>query len=335
MSHKVRLEDIARECGVTKGLVSRALAGKYNVGENTRSLIINKAVELGYDFDHLHSSKKKVVKVLLVISSSVLLRENFWQPIIKEIYSTLEQAKIKLEYFVYEEEQLDKDMLSKLDDKYVKAYIIMHSNPDSIFNYIRNTGKPIVEVDPKVFHVAGVTQIKFSNYNSTYYATQHLIDLGHKTIAFYGADTNATSFRERHEGFLACMDANKDIKGVNIIFDNNDGQYADNKAFKEALVKEKFTGLVCANDIIALNAYKTINQLGLKIPDDVSVIGFDNIIDGELVSPKLSTFNIARQEIGAEVARYLVNLFSGTQLAYSQITVNCKYIEKESVLKRN
>ena len=100
-------------------------------------------------------------------------------------------------------------------------------------------------------------------------------------------------------------------------------------------MKEKFTGLVCANDIIALNAYKTINQLGLKIPDDVSVIGFDNIIDGELVSPKLSTFNIARQEIGAEVAHYLVNLFSGTQLAYSQITVNCKYIEKESVLKRN
>ena len=243
MSHKVRLEDIAKECGVTKGLVSRALAGKHNVGENTRSLIINKSIELGYDFNHLYSKKKRAVKVLLVISSRILLKEIFWQPIIKEIYSTLEKAKIKFEYFVYEEANIDKELLKKLDDKYVYAYVVMHSNPDSIINYLRELNKPIIEVDPKVFHINGVTQIKFSNYNSMYYATQHLIDLGHKNIAFYGSDSHATSFRERHEGFLSCINANKGINGYSIIFDNKNGQYADNQLLKKSLIEHHWTDM--------------------------------------------------------------------------------------------
>ena len=59
MANKVRLEDIAKECGVTKGLVSRALAGKYNVGDETRNIIMQKAVELGYDFTKLRHKKNK------------------------------------------------------------------------------------------------------------------------------------------------------------------------------------------------------------------------------------------------------------------------------------
>ena len=64
MSKSVRLEDIAKECGVTKGLVSRALAGKYNVGDETRNLIMKKAVELGYDFNKLRTKNKKKKSVV-------------------------------------------------------------------------------------------------------------------------------------------------------------------------------------------------------------------------------------------------------------------------------
>ena len=68
MPKAVRLEDIARECGVTKGLVSRALAGKYNVGDDTRNKIMKKAVELGYDFDKLRVKNKKKKSVVIVVS---------------------------------------------------------------------------------------------------------------------------------------------------------------------------------------------------------------------------------------------------------------------------
>ena len=72
------------------------------------------------------------------------------------------------------------------------------------------------------------------------------------------------------------------------------------------------------------------DKLNKKVPDDISVIGFDNIRTGEYVSPKLSTFNIPRQEIGEEVAKYVANSIKSHQIALSQIVIRCDYIERES-----
>ena len=98
----------------------------------------------------------------------------------------------------------------------------------------------------------------------------------------------------------------------------------------DALNNNPITAIVCANDIIAINAIKTINKIGKRVPNDISVIGFDNIKAGEFMSPKLSTFNIPRQEIGEEVAKYVANSIKFHQIVYSQIVIRCDYIERES-----
>ena len=111
---------------------------------------------------------------------------------------------------------------------------------------------------------------------------------------------HAFSFRERHEGFLACIEKNKakGVVGVSIIFDNSDLQYSNNKLLRENLNKNnKITAIVCANDICALNAYIVIEKMGKRIPDDYSIIGFDNITKGRFVTPALSTFNVPREQI--------------------------------------
>ena len=97
-----------------------------------------------------------------------------------------------------------------------------------------------------------------------------------------------------------------------------------------ALNNNDITAIVCANDIIALNAIKTINRLGRKVPDDISVIGFDNIRTGDFMTPRLSTFNIPRQEIGEEVAKYVANSIKSHQIPYSQIVIRCDFVERES-----
>jgi LacI family transcriptional regulator len=98
----------------------------------------------------------------------------------------------------------------------------------------------------------------------------------------------------------------------------------------DALNNQPITAIVCANDIIALNAIKTINRLGKKVPEDISVIGFDNIRTGDFMTPRLSTFNIPRQEIGEEVAKYVANSIKSHQIPYSQIVIRCDFIERES-----
>ena len=326
---KTTLEQIAKECNVTKGLVSRALGGKNNVSDETRERIIRKATELGYDTSKLKAYKVSSSHVLLISSSRILFKEDFWQPIITSISSTLSRNNLIMEYFVFEEDRIDDILLKKLKDSSCGAYIIMHVTPKSIMDVVISKNKPTVVVDPKTFY-SEATQFKFSNYDSAYLATQRLIQQGHRNIAFYGSDSHSTSFRERHEGFMSCMDTHKsEVKPYSIIFNNDKKDYADEDMLVNAL-KNPITAIVCANDIIALNAIKTINRLNKKVPDDISVIGFDNIRTGEFVTPRLSTFNIPRQELGEEVAKYIANSIKSHQIAYSQIVIRCDYIERES-----
>ena len=335
MANRVRLEDIAKECRVTKGLVSRALGGKYNVSDETRSQIIQKAAEMGYDNTRLRSRPETISRVLIVISLRIMLKEDYWQPIIKAISATLDHFSVVLEYFVYEENKIDEEALEKLTNTKSNAFIVIHSNPSVINDHLKNLGKPVVEVDPKWFHSDSVTKVKFSNYDSMYQATEELIKNGHRTLAFYGSDAHSTSFRERHEGFLAAIENYKDlgIEGYSINFDNSALNYADDMALRKALGEHPITGLVCANDIIALNAYKVIESMKKRIPDDLSVIGFDNIKEGSYANPPLSTFNVPREELGKEVANYLVGMFSEKQLQYSQIVIHCPFIPRASLKK--
>ena len=135
---------------------------------------------------------------------------------------------------------------------------------------------------------------------------------------------------------MACIENNKNIlKPYSIIFDNRNKMYANEDMLREALNNNPITAIVCANDIIALNAIKTITRLGKRVPEDVSVIGFDNIRAGEFVSPKLSTFNIPRQEIGEEVAKYVANSIKSHKIVYSQIVIRCDFVERESNIDIN
>ena len=331
---KPTLEQIAIECGVTKGLVSRALGGKNNVSDATRERIIRKATELGYDTSKLKVHKVASNRVLLIGSSRILFKEDFWQPIITAISSTLSRSNLIVEYFAFEEDKIDDGLLKKIKESSCSAFIIIHVAPHQSGEVLASTGKPLVIVDTKTFH-SEATRFKFSNYDSAYLAVQRLIEQGHTNIAFYGSDSHSLSFRERHEGYMACIENHKnEVKPCSIIFNNEKKNYADEQMLINALNNNDITAIVCANDIIALNAIKTINRLGKKVPEDISVIGFDNIRTGEFMTPRLSTFNIPRQEIGEEVAKYVANSIKSHQIPYSQIVIRCDFIERESNIEK-
>lgn len=330
---KVTLEQIAKECGVTKGLVSRALGNKNNVSDEMREKIIRKATELGYNTNKLKAFKASSNHVLLVSSTRILFKEDFWQPIISSISSTLSRSNLIVEYFVFDEDKVDDDLLKKLKDSSCGAFIIIHVTIKAIMDVIMAKNRPTVVVDPKTFY-SEATQFKFSNYDSVYIAARRLIEQGHKNIAFYGSDSHSTSFRERHEGFLACMESHKgEVTPYSLIFDNKEKNFADEEMLTNAINNNPISAIVCANDIIALNAMKTIYRLHKRVPKDISIIGFDNIKAGEIMTPSLSTFNIPRQELGEEVGKYVANSIKSHQIKLSQIVVRCEFIERDSNIK--
>lgn len=326
---KVTLEDIAKECGVTKGAVSRALAGKYNVSKEMTYMIKKKALEMGYNFNKLKVSKKVNRKVLILCPSRLFFKENFWITIIKSSADKLSESGINTEYFIYDENNIE-DSLANLNKGHYCAYIVIHYNVRALMDALSKQCIPTVVVDPK-FYGGDATYIKFSNFDSSYKATQYLIDKGHRRIVFYGSNEHSTSFKERFNGYISAVNSYENIEHYEIIFDNSNKYYADNEKFKKALQDFKPTAVVCANDLIAINAYRVIKALGLKIPDNISVVGFDNVQDAENINPKLTTFNIPLKEIGEETADYLINIIEKNKISFSEVVVRCAMIERESV----
>lgn len=324
---KVTLEKIAKECGVSKGAVSRALADKYNISEETSYRIKQKALELGYSFSKLKVNKNQNRKVLILCPSRLFFKEDFWQSIVKSIADRLSKSSINTEYFIYDENDISAS-LSNFKKVSYRGFIVIHYNNEELMMELAKHHVPTVVIDPK-FECNDVTVIRFSNSNSVNKATRLLIDRGHKRIAFYGCENHSTSFNERYEGFMSAL--NDKVEHKELLFNNSTKDYADNIKFKKLIQEFKPTAVICANDLIAINAYKVIKTIGLKIPDDISIIGFDNVELSEKVNPKLTTFNIPLKQLGIEAADYLINVIEKRRLDCSEIVVRCEYIERNSV----
>ena len=331
---RVTIQDIADKVGVTKGLVSRALRGKYNVSEKMREEITRTAVAMGYDFGKLRAKNKKRSKCLLIMTSDMLLKKDYWQPVIRTLTATLEDKHINLEYQIYDENNFGAADVAKLKTVEASGYVFMNNNPESLVRAAENTNLPVVVIDPKTVMSGRHLQIKYSNFNSFYDLTKLLIRSGHKHFVFYGPKAESASFNEREQGVLTCVGDNAD-KGVTVkelLFDNVSGQYADNERF-ECLLKShpEITAVMCANDIIAINAMKSIAGLKKKVPTDYAVVGFDNIAESARPDIDLTTVNVPREALGTEAARYLINHINNKQIKYSQIVIDCETVLRGSI----
>ncbi len=331
---RVTIQDIADKVGVTKGLVSRALRGKYNVSEKMREEITGTAVAMNYDFGKLRAKTKKRGKCMLIMTSNTLLKRDYWQPIIRAITATLDERHINLEYLIYDENGITADDVAKIKAMDVSGFIFMHNNPETLVRAAEKTNLPVVVIDPKKVMSGRHLQIKYSNFNSVYDLTKLLIACGHRDILFYGPKGESTSFNEREQGFCVCM-ADSESQGVvahEILFENSNGQYADNERFTQFLsCHDGVTAIVCANDIIAINAMKSIAKLNKKVPDDYAVVGFDNISESAFDNIGLTTVNVPREELGAEAARYIINHINNKQIKYSQIVIDCETVIRRSI----
>ncbi|MDY0101247.1 MAG: LacI family DNA-binding transcriptional regulator [Bacilli bacterium] len=334
MNKKIVLEDIAEALNVSKGLVSRALNDKSNVSAKMKKKIFEKAFELNYDFDNLRTQPVETKSLTFVITKRILLKRDHWHRMITSILENFSSYKIDFNHQIYDENDINKKFIKDLSLLETDAYIFIHHNPPHLVKSLVDTKKPIIVVDPKFKDEGNCFIVKYSNYDSIYSATQYLIENGHKSIAFYGSNEYALSNRERHEGFLASIDKHKDkkIKASSILFDAQNSTYEDEELLKKHLKdrSKKITALICVNDTAAINAYKTIKSLGLEIPNDISVIGFDNLQKSLFVDPPLTTFSIPYENIGSSIGHYLSFFEDTNSPIFQQVIVRCKMLVRSS-----
>lgn len=302
----VTLQDIADRLGVSKGLVSLAISGKYGVSEQMRQKILVIAAEMGYKIDKTRYFLKKMKRTALLVSEEELKSRNFWNQVISGIQSFSYKNDIALNSINID--NLEGEILiSRILATKASGVIALGDLSNEAIEQLSNNAIPIVLIDSKHYFKSDVDHILVNNYAGGYEMARYCLDRGFKKIAFLGDIAYARSFAERYSGFQSCV---QDYGASDVRFLTDPGDPSCLSLFsKRALEKELNDNrpeiLACVNDASAEIAYRILKNFNLHIPGDISVISFDASEVCKTLNPPLTSVGFSKPALGEEACMLL------------------------------
>jgi len=308
----ITIKDIAKRTGVSHSTVSRALGGNSLISEETSSRIRKVAQELGYQPSAAaRSLKTNQTKVIGVIVNSID------DPFFSEILFGIEDAAQTCGYSLFiassqydpiREQKIVQTMMEQRTD----GVIICSSSfsADKGRQLLAN-GFPVVVVNYKA-HENFNYSIYHDDVDGSQQISRHLIDLGHKKIAFLGNSRSGRTSLDRMNGFKKEMRKASMKIPAGFIFDvEGSTPELGTQALEHFMqLSDPPTALICFNDMVAIGILHACQQSGIRVPEDLSVTGFDNITFSAYTSPPLTTLDQPKYSIGKEAAHLLLNLLN-------------------------
>jgi LacI family transcriptional regulator len=326
----VRIKDIARQAGMSPSTISRVVNGKNHVNSVKRQRILQLIKETGYVPNKAARTMvlKKTFSVGLVIPDTF----NIFQ---RELFSVIERSLESFGYytmffFAKFEDISEENCLNKLKAENLDGIIMIHEmkNP-AFYEYLDKTGIPVITA---TFRFSGFPAIHVNEEQAAADAVNHLISLGHRDIVMISGD-GFTFGRQRAEGFFqALTEADIAWEDNRVVFVRNYTAEFGMYGMRELLLKrgrENFTALFAATDELAIGAIRVLQDTGIRVPEDVSVVGFDDIDISDYMIPRLTTVRQPIKEIGEQTALALHRSVTGGSVPNNQI-LSYRLIIRES-----
>ncbi len=302
-SPRVTIGDVARHAGVSIATVSRVVNERYGVAPATLERVRTSISELGYEASlAARSLRNQTTNVIGILVPGI---DPFAAELLKGAARGLHDTGYELVVYSGGVQGDDWELryLKRLAGTLTDGTILVAPTVVQVAG-----AQPIVAVDP---HVGGWTlpTIESENFEGALSATEHLIDLGHRRIGFLAGRSDLESARLREAGYRAALAT------AGITFDPDliqVGEFTEETADAPArallALDDRPTAIFAANDLSAIRVIDVAHELGLHIPDDLSVVGFDNIPESALTDPPLTTVDQSVQQLGSEAVRVLIDL---------------------------
>ncbi|MBU6213302.1 MAG: LacI family transcriptional regulator [Actinomycetales bacterium] len=311
---KITLADIAETAGVSPATVSRVLNGDPRVATD-RVERVNRAIkELGYSPNRAARTlvTGKTGLVAAVIDSNLnVFSDPFWGQITTGISQALQEANFSALLMVRPLDVDDPSVVASLAPGQVDGAIFFQLHNDDTVNLLQDMGLPLVVVGrPEAS--SKLVYVDSDNLGGAVQATEHLIARGCRTVATVAGNQQLSSGRLRLEGYRrALVDAD-------VAFDESLVAYGDwtdesGAAAMGTLLDSRpdIDGVFVANDLMALGVMTVLEQRGLKVPDQIAVVGFDNMFAGRLGRQQLTTVEQDVQGLGAKAASMVIQMIDG------------------------
>ncbi len=330
---KITIKDVARECNVSTQTISRVINNSKNVKEATRVLVMQKIKELGYK-PNLYAknlSWKQNKNILVSVRRIKGIAATIWTNIlVSEIFSCNKDKNISIfmEQY-YDDEDLKNSLLNTSTTFIDGAVIFYEKENDRRIEILEKANIPFIIVG-KSYHERHV-YVSTDDFNTTFKGMEYLFSKNIRKTVFITANPTPLNL-ERKNGVLAAYRKNR-INHENLtISEGHNTKEAIYDFVQNLFKKDKLPeAFFVSGDEKAITVLKALNDLNIKIPDEVSVLGLDNIPVAEHLYPALTTLALDYNKIAVRVYEKLCNMIDGKREISEEIP--CNLIERDSVRK--
>ncbi|WP_019135862.1 LacI family DNA-binding transcriptional regulator [Cellulomonas massiliensis] len=324
---RVKMEDVARAAGVSVATVSKVVNGRYGVSRATFERVSTVIDQLGYETSlgaqSLRSHKTNVIGVLLAE----------FEPFSTELLKGASDAVAGTGYELlaysgghrggavgWERRSLSRLGGTLIDGAIIVTPTVMDARP----------GVPVVAVDPHT-GPSGVPTVDSDNFAGAVLATEHLLRLGHRRIAHLSGRADLESSRLREDGFRHAMaEAGVSVDERLVRIGGYRPEGAEQSARELLSLPDRPTAIFAANDLSAIRTMQVARDLGLSVPGDLSVIGFDNVPESAVAVPPLTTIEQPLRQMGEEALRMLVAVLDGQEPPTTHLRLPTALVERSS-----
>lgn len=316
---RITIDDIARELGISKTTVSRAISGKGRIGPVTREKVLNYIKEHDYRPSPLAKglAQSKTYNIAWVIPGDSTVTElPFFQKCmigVSDIASTFNHDILLS--MVYEDDfsSLERIVKNRKVDGVILARTLFK---DPCVEFLLDSRIPFVTIGSTPYK--NVHQIDNDHIGACKELTEILLLKGMKRIALIGGDENHIVNRSRKAGFLKAYAELKMQPDEDIIYMNSDNKAVATRNVNDAINKE-IDCIICTDDMICAYALDEIRKLGLKVPDDVKIASFYNSPVLDAYQPAITTLDYDPKQLGSEACSALMTLMSGETLPMKKL----------------
>lgn len=303
----MKLDDVAKQARVSVSTVSRVLSNTGRVKASTRARVLKIARELNYRPDvHAQTLAGRKSRTLGLIVS------NLQNPFFLDIFQVMESDAKRRGYEVvvantdYHPRQLASSVQWMLGHRLAGLAVIVSEKEPSVLQELTGGALPVVFYDVGGAPGPNVTNIRTDYFRGTQRAVEYLYSLGHRRMAFVGHHERLQPLYDRKKSFLDAVGRlSSEITSATAAgTDSPDG----GRQAMWSLLDLGFipTAVICVNDFMALGVLRLLREQGLRVPEDVSVVGYDNIHLSAFAYPPLTTVNVPRDRIGHSVCAALL-----------------------------
>ncbi|PWJ95993.1 LacI family transcriptional regulator [Oceanotoga teriensis] len=328
-----KIQDVANLAGVSVATVSRVLNNSPKVSAKTRLNVINAVKELNYEPNllgrNLRRSETKMILVLL---------QNISNPFYSKVIKGMEDYGHKNNYNVMfcntdSNIEREKKYLDLLKNKLVDGVIFMAPEIDI---YTMNTiGKnyPLIQCC-EYLENSQISRVSIDNEKAAFEAVEYLIKNGHKKIGLINSKKPHQSSKDREKGYRRALYENNIQIDESLIRYESYGFKGGINAIKSFVDEKKVPdALFTVSDIIAIGAIKALKSFNFNVPDDISIIGFDNLSISSMYDPILSTVSQPRYELGNKAMELIIEIIKNKKNIIKNVVLNHQLLIRESTKK--